>query len=130
MRRIALIDGVDFTIPLDANANAVLSYSPTTTVAAAIDEVQALSGIREPSLELFVRYNIAAASPSPSSPSLGSALSPSFSGTRINPYFSGSGQAEKEKTGSHDSYNKLYVERYAPYGLFSSLFLLILFKFK
>lgn len=123
MRRMALIDGVDFTIPLDANANAVLVYSPSTTVAAAIDEVQSLSGIREPSLELFVRYNISSSassysSSSPSSPSLG-ALSPTiFNGavnSRLNPYFSGNGAAERDKGGSNGgsggSLNKLYVER-------------------
>jgi hypothetical protein len=117
---MALIDGVDFTIPLDANANAVLVYSPTTTVAAAIDEVQTLSGIREPSLELFVRYNVSAAT-APNSPPLNPTPSPLFNGTvssRNNPYFGGNG-AEKEKEkekekgsgGSQGSYNKLYIER-------------------
>jgi hypothetical protein len=111
MRRLALVDGLDFSIPLDANANAVLVYSPATTVAAAIDEVQTLSGIREPSLELFVRYNINASS-SPSSPPLSprltavnSATSPIFNGnvsSRFNPYFSGD-------KGSNGSYK--YVER-------------------
>lgn len=110
---MALIDGVDFTIPLEANANAVLVYSPTTTVAEAIDEVQTLSGIREPSLELFVRYNFTSSPQSPSTPSpalstsplANSPTSPVFTNvnTRINPYFSGNG--------SNGSYNKLYVER-------------------
>ena len=111
MRRIALIDGVDFTIPLDANANAVLVYSPTTTVAAAIDEVQTLSGIREPSLELFVRYNISATAAAPTSPLQNHTVQSPVVNSRVNPYFSGNGPVEKASGGSHGSYNKLFVER-------------------
>lgn len=122
---MALIDGVDFTIPLEANANAILVYSASTTVAAAIDEVQTLSGTREPSLELFVRYNFTTSSPSPAtSPAMGSVspgpanspTSPIFNGSvnsRINPYFSASASASGNgnANGSQGSYNKLYVER-------------------